>query len=209
MLIFVIKLFNNIFYRQFFYIKEPRRLDNINKIIGNNLNRYRRNMGLSLDKVSEMTGVSKGMIGQIERGETNPSVSTLWKISSGLHISSTSLFEEKPEELVIIKKGDLQHITDMNARYTIYPTFKYDPRRDFEVLIVDLEPGCIHRSEPHGSGVDEYIYVCCGSFELSIDGRIYLLSEGDSIKFHADKAHEYRNSSSSPCSLHSIIYYNR
>ena len=81
-------------------------MDNINRIIGRNLNRYRRSMGLSLDKVAEMTGVSKGMIGQIERGETNPSVSTLWKIANGLHISSTSLFEEKSEELVIIKKTE-------------------------------------------------------------------------------------------------------
>ena len=56
-------------------------MDNINIIIGNNLNTYRKSKGYSLDKVADMTGVSKGMLGQIERGETNPSISTLWKIA--------------------------------------------------------------------------------------------------------------------------------
>ena len=184
-------------------------MDNINRIIGSNLNRYRRSMGLSLDKVAEMTGVSKSMIGQIERGETNPSVSTLWKIANGLHISSTSLFEEKSEELVIIKKEDLQHIADPNEGYTIYPTFKYDSRKNFEVLIVDLEPGCIHRSEAHGTGVEEYIYVCCGELNLDIEGQLYHLSAGDSIKFSADRDHAYLNPFSSLCSIHSVIYYSR
>lgn len=152
-------------------------MDNINRIIGSNLNRYRRSMGLSLDKVAEMTGVSKGMIGQIE--------------------------------LVIIKKEDLQHIADPNEGYTIYPTFKYDSRKNFEVLIVDLEPGCIHRSEAHGTGVEEYIYVCCGELNLDIEGQLYHLSAGDSIKFSADRDHAYLNPFSSLCSIHSVIYYSR
>lgn len=110
---------------------------------------------------------------------------------------------------MIIKKEDLQHIADPNEGYTIYPTFKYDPRKNFEVLIVDLEPGCIHRSEAHGSGVEEYIYVCCGELNLDIEGQLYHLSAGDSIKFSADRDHAYLNPFSSLCSIHSVIYYSR
>ena len=42
---------------------------------------------------------------------------------------------------MIIKKEDLQHIADTNEGYTIYPTFKYDSRKNFEVLKVGVEPG--------------------------------------------------------------------
>jgi transcriptional regulator with XRE-family HTH domain len=189
-------------------MQKENTLDNINLIIGNNLNTYRKRKGLSLDKVAEMTGVSKGMLGQIERGEANPSISTLWKIANGLHISSTSLLEVKPDELVIIKKSDLTPITEGNDKYNVFPAFPFDSGKKFEMLIVDLDVGCVHCSEPHEEGVEEYIYVSRGEFELVIEGTKYELNEGDSIKFLADKVHEYRNNSDSLSTLHVIIYYN-
>lgn len=183
-------------------------MDNINLIIGNNLNKYRKSRGFSLDKLAEITGVSKGMLAQIERGEANPSISTLWKIANGLHISSTSLLEVKPDELIIIKKNDLAPITEGNDKYIVLPAFTFDSSKKFEIVIVDMGVGCLHRSEPHEKGVEEYIYVCKGECEINIQGTDYKLKEGDSLKFLADKAHEYRNNSKTLCTLHVIIYYN-
>ena len=183
-------------------------MDNINLIIGNNLNAYRKKRGYSLDKVAEMTGVSKGMLAQMERGETNPSISTLWKIANGLHISSTFLLEAEPNDLVIVKKKDIIPITEGNDKFSVFPTFAFDFNKKFEMLVVDLEVGGIHCSEPHENSAEEYIYVSRGEFQLTIQGTSYNLSEGDSIKFLADKAHEYRNNSNELARLHIIIYYN-
>ncbi|NJA70070.1 helix-turn-helix transcriptional regulator, partial [Clostridioides difficile] len=61
-------------------------MDNKFPNVGENLRLLRQEMGISLDKASKMTGVSKAMLGQIERGESSPTVSTLWKISSGFKI---------------------------------------------------------------------------------------------------------------------------
>jgi transcriptional regulator with XRE-family HTH domain len=46
--------------------------------------------------VAKLTGVSKSMLGQIERSEVNPTISTMWKISNGLKASFTSLMS-RPE----------------------------------------------------------------------------------------------------------------
>ena len=183
-------------------------MDNINLIIGNNLNAYRKKRGYSLDRVAEMTGVSKGMLAQMERGETNPSISTLWKIANGLHISSTFLLEAEPNDLVIVKKKDIVPITEGNDKFSVFPTFAFDFNKKFEMLVVDLDVGGIHCSEPHENSTEEYIYVSKGEFQLTIQGTSYNLSEGDSIKFLADKAHEYRNNSKELARLHIIIYYN-
>ncbi len=183
-------------------------MDNINLIIGNNLNSYRKSKGYSLDKVAEMTGVSKGMLGQIERGETNPSISTLWKIANGLHISSTSLLEAKPDELAIVKKEELAPMKEDNDKYIVYPAFPFDFKKKFEVMVVDLEVGCIHRSEPHDKDVEEFIYVSKGEFDLIMKDTVYSLKEGDSIKFLAENEHTYINNSKERCTLHTIIYYN-
>ena len=50
----------------------------IHEIIAENLKKYRKNEGLTLDKVATMTGVSKTMLGQIERLDSIPSISTIW-----------------------------------------------------------------------------------------------------------------------------------
>ena len=62
-------------------------MKNLNLIIGNKLKDIRNKRNLSLDEVAKLTGVSKAMLGQIERGQSNPTVSTLWKIATGLKVS--------------------------------------------------------------------------------------------------------------------------
>ena len=66
-------------------------MDVVQKTIAKNLLKIRKEKGLSLEKTAELTGVSKAMLGQIERNESNPTVSTLWKIAKGLKISFSSL----------------------------------------------------------------------------------------------------------------------
>ena len=66
-------------------------MEKLNFVISQNLKRIREDMHWSLDKLSQETGVSKSMLGQIERGESNPTVATVWKISNGLKVSGTPL----------------------------------------------------------------------------------------------------------------------
>ncbi len=51
--------------------------------------------GWSLSKLAEETGVSKAMLGQIERNESSPTVSTLWKIATGLNVPFRRLSLQK------------------------------------------------------------------------------------------------------------------
>ena len=54
--------------------------------IGERLKEIRNTRQLTLDDVAELTGVSKPMLGQIERGQSSPTINILWKISTGLKI---------------------------------------------------------------------------------------------------------------------------
>lgn len=58
----------------------------ISKVIGMRLKKIREERGYSLEKVSELTGVSKPSINNIERGLTSPSIDSLWKIATGLSV---------------------------------------------------------------------------------------------------------------------------
>ena len=67
-------------------------MDAMSSRISENLRQIRKEKKLSLDSMAEQTGVSKSMLGQIERGESSPTVATLWKIATGLHISFTAFW---------------------------------------------------------------------------------------------------------------------
>ena len=67
----------------------------LNEIIAMNLKRLRAERGLSLGKLSELSGVSKVMLSQIEKGESSPTINTLWKIANGLQVSYTKLIDRR------------------------------------------------------------------------------------------------------------------
>lgn len=177
--------------------------------IGKNLNNARKRRGLSLDKVSELTGVSKAMLGQIEREESIPTINTLWKIATGLKVSFSSLLanREEDKETLLIQSSETIPIIEENGQMRIFPQFIFDSNRGFEVFIIELEPRCSHRSDPHDEGVEEYISLIEGVLEVTISDDVYVLNKGDAIRYLANKEHIYRNLTDQQISFHHIIYY--
>ena len=64
-----------------------------NQTIGKQLKKTRQNRNMTLDELAEVTGVSKPMLGQIERGQSAPTVTTLWKIATGMKIPFSSFLQ--------------------------------------------------------------------------------------------------------------------
>lgn len=182
-------------------------MEHIHLSIGKNLNRLRKNRGFSLDKVAEITGVSKAMLGQIERGESNPTVTTLWKIANGLHVSFTSLMENKKLSVSIIDRSKISPLKEKGEDYQVYPLFPFDPEKQFEIFSICLEAQCKHESEGHNKGVEEYIIVSKGVLEIRIEQETYLINQGNAIRFVADRPHCYYNPTARPLHYHVVIYY--
>ena len=72
--------------------------------IASNLKKIRKSRNMSLDMMAEETGVSKSMLGQIERGESNPTVSTIGKIVEGIKIAFDDLLyiPEEPDRKSVV-----------------------------------------------------------------------------------------------------------
>jgi XRE family transcriptional regulator, regulator of sulfur utilization len=179
----------------------------INLNIGKNLHRIRKERDLSLDRVAEMTGVSKGMLGQIERGESNPTVTTLWKIANGLRISFSILIKEEEAAVTVVSADHIPPLLENDGKYQVYPLFPFDPKRQFEVFHMVLAPGCLHESEAHHKGVEEYITVSEGTLDILVDNQIYEVHPSSAIHFQADRPHIYRNSRSSFVKCFVTIHY--
>ncbi len=184
-------------------------MKDFNLIIGHNLKKIRRQKQISLDKVAELTGVSKGMLAQIEKGTSNPTVTVLWKIATGLNVSFSYFMEESEEELHIVSKFTTKPLLEENGKMRVYPLFSYDIERKFEVFTIVLYPDCEHRSEAHTQGVEENIIVTKGNMLLMIGEKMIQLVEGDAIRYKADIPHGYKNTTESEVVFQQIIYYSR
>ena len=76
------------------------------KHISIQLKKLRTDKGWSLDQTSKETGISKAMLGQIEREESNPTVQTLWKIALGFNTSLSTFLPVEPKNEAILHHQD-------------------------------------------------------------------------------------------------------
>lgn len=182
-------------------------MDQIHKKVGKNLLAIRKSRSLSLDNVAEMTGVSKAMLGQIERGDSNPTISVLWKIVSGLGISFTTLIEEIDSDVTVVSPEDQEPFSEEEGDYRVYPLFPYNLRTKFESYMVRINPGCEHESEPHNDGVEEYIFVHRGVLELGHGDERYEVPAGNAVRFNANRPHRYRNPGEETTEYFILIFY--
>lgn len=182
-------------------------MKNLNLIIGNKLKDIRNKRNLSLDEVTKLTGVSKAMLGQIERGQSNPTVSTLWKIATGLKVSFSLFIDENQDDLKVIYQNDINPILEDNNNMRLYPIFPFDANKGFEVFTIELEPDCNHISTPHSDGVEEYIIVTEGEIQMDIDNKKFTLQKGNSMRFTANKPHIYKNINKGLSVFQNIILY--
>lgn len=183
--------------------------EDLNQMIAANLKELRRTRGLTLDEAAEATGVSKSMLGQIERGECGPSVATLWKISTGLKISFTALMTAENPVVQIIDNKAMNPLTNGSAGFRLYPVFPMGPGQEFEILYIELDPGALSVSSPHEKGTEEFTLVYAGTLELQVGNETYSVCEGHSIHYGADQPHSYANRTGEMVRLCMVIRYGK
>ena len=176
-------------------------------LVAENLRSIRETRKLSLDKLAELTGVSKSMLGQIERGESSPTIATLWKISNGLKVSFTTLLSSPQTDTTVVRKGDLEPLVEDNGRYRLYPFFPIEEGRRFEVYMIEIEKGGYLSAEAHPEGTQEFLTAVVGEVTVRVDKKEYRVSEGDSIRFRADRPHVYHNSGNVLTKISLVIHY--
>ncbi|KAA0259523.1 helix-turn-helix domain-containing protein [Deferribacter autotrophicus] len=163
------------------------------EIISENLKRIRETRGLTLEQLSEITGVSKSMLRQIETGKSIPTIATIWKIANGLKVSFTYLMVRQKKEVIVKKLTEGKMLSAEKGKYRIYPVIPFDPKRAFEMYYMEIDPGTIYKSEPHEGETEEIIIVQEGNLIIEIENKEYSIKKDELLKFNANVKHIYKN----------------
>ncbi|MEM7345125.1 MAG: XRE family transcriptional regulator [Chloroflexota bacterium] len=165
----------------------------MNDPIAKNLQSIRKEQSLSLDKLAELTGVSKSMLRQIETGKSSPTIATLWKVANGLRIPLTALLREENPEVIQKRFDEGTPIIGNSEGHRLLSLIPFDPDRSFEIYHIEIDTDAMLESEPHNGIPEEHIFVTQGCITLTIDNQLYKVEQDQFIRFRANRPHTYTN----------------
>lgn len=171
-------------------------MDYLSHNIGVNLNRIRKSKGMSLDLVSEQTGVSKSMLAQIEKGNANPSIGVLGKIVSGLRVEFNDLLKTPPLNYYLVHIKDTIPTKELVGRYRVWTCFPIEDNNVVEIYRIEIEPGQTYPSGGHGEKTREYISVLEGELIVELKDGEHFITKDEVFRFESDRDHKYKNPSS-------------
>ena len=168
--------------------------DAVTAAVGRNLRRLRTRRAWTLDELAGRSGVSKGMLIQIEQSRTNPSLGTLCRVAEALDVSLARLvdLDEAPAVRVVTADQGVLLWRDGEASHG---RLLVGTDRDAHIELWDwlLAPGVAHTSEAHAPGIEELLHVTEGVLTLEVDGTTHEVGPAGAVAFQADRPHAYRN----------------
>ncbi|MDF2783849.1 MAG: family transcriptional regulator [Pantoea eucrina] len=177
-------------------------MDNLQHELGQTLKQLRQERGWSLTLAAARTGVSKAMLGQIERGESSPTVATLWKIVTGFNVPFSRFIHGS-----VPHSASTTVFSEASAQMQVRPLLPFDTRVGVDLLEVTLAGGARSHSSAHEAGVIEQVVVLEGELLLGLEQGAQRLRAGEAYQFAADKPHSYCNPLATPLRFHSLIHY--
>ena len=182
-------------------------MEHIARDIGTTLKNIRKEMHINLDTAAKLTGVSKAMLGQIERGESAPTVLTLWKISTGLKVSFSHLISNTETESTVVNVHEIEPISEAEDGMLLYNIFPFDPVSGFDYYKIIIQPQGRHVSIPHANVDKESIVVLEGTLEMTVNDQVFILKEGQAFSFNGNASHCYANPYDQQVVFHNVIRY--
>ncbi|GAA6180885.1 hypothetical protein NBRC116594_23230 [Shimia sp. NS0008-38b] len=154
------------------------------------LREARRSQGLSLDAVAKLSGVSRSMVSQIERGESSPTIATLWNLTRALQVDFAGLLDaEATDKVEVLRASDVPRFDNMGHLCLIRILSPPEDVGGHEVYDIAFEAGGSLKSAPHKRGATEQLTVLEGAVKVSSGAAVQTLAEGDTARYAADVAH--------------------
>ncbi|WP_171180524.1 helix-turn-helix domain-containing protein [Ruegeria sp. HKCCD8929] len=162
--------------------------------IGQAVKAARKARGLTLEGLSERTGVSKSMLSAIERQTTNPTFTIVWALTQALGIDLTNIVGGSQSDPIEHLHG---YSTPMRrSKDGLCELYMLNPRRT--VLPVEwyrlvMKVGAALSSKPHAQGTFEHLTCLTGCLSVTVDGRTVKAPAGDTVRYSGDKDHCINN----------------
>ena len=151
----------------------------------------RRQQGLSLEAVAKLSGVSRSMVSQIERGESSPTIATLWNLTKALDVDFAGLLDgtTAKRNIEVLRGEDVPTIDNMGTGVRIRILSPPEDAGRHEVYELLFETDGRLDSQPHSHGAREHLTIVDGVVDVASGDSTSRLRTGDTARYNADVPH--------------------
>lgn len=167
--------------------------------LGAAVRRARSKSGITLEELARRAGISKSVLSQVERGSTNPTLSTLWSISAALGLDPVTLLGSGKETRVYpqgtetrVRRVHVPVIENAAEGYSLHILNRPDLAGKVELYRLVLQPGGVLDSSPHARGATEDLTVLSGRVTVTSGQSSLQADAGETLHFEADVDHSIR-----------------
>ncbi|MCK4768328.1 MAG: helix-turn-helix transcriptional regulator [Desulfobacula sp.] len=162
--------------------------------VGKRIKQVREERGISIEKLSDLTGFDVSRLQDIESGRVKPQLGTVMKLSKALDSAVGRLVSDMGTKLYAITRKDerkqISRSTSKTGKQNVYSYMSLAPEvqgRHMEALIVQLEKSKDKEISVHNG--EEFVFVLNGIVNLTIGKDTYDLEPGDSAYYLSTTAH--------------------
>jgi transcriptional regulator with XRE-family HTH domain len=179
--------------------------------IGKNIQAVRKRQNMTLDVLSEVSGVSKAMLSQIEADKVNPTVATVWKIGRGLGVELETLLRggEPLGKFAVTRRANATALDSQDENLHIEVLTPFSTAEDVEVYMLRFREDGALRSEPHAPRTEEFLTVLEGRVRVTAGESRSELGEGDFVLYNCDVRHDIENIGEGPARVHMVVRFNK
>ena len=180
--------------------------------LGKRIRKERQQRQWTLEQFSEKTGLSKSFLSQIERGNTEPSITSLKKIAAQFGYSVVNLFpngqgtEENwgyngrqtglqtnyVQDVAVVRAAKRKRIA-LPGSNVVYDLLTPDMKRKLEVMYMRVSRGKNSGEEPMLDTPGEKLCIVMkGVLELRVGEEVFQLEQGDSLYYPAHVPHSWK-----------------
>lgn len=173
--------------------------DDLPPAIGSHLQQLRRERGLTLEKLAALSGLSRSMLSQIERGQTNPTLATVWSLARALELDISELISGAQSKtrlrIEVTAPSFVPEIRTEDGSCVLRILSPADRVGSLEWYDLTVKPGGTLRSQPHARGSREHLTVIEGSLVVAIGDERVAAVTGTTVRYPVDVPHAIVNDS--------------
>ncbi len=168
--------------------------DQVAAAIARNTRGLRADRQWTLDQLATRSGVSKGMLVQIEQSRTNPSIATLCRVADAFGVTLAQLVELSDGASVrVVDPAEVVRLWTGSAGSGGDLLVGTDQGEHVELWRWRLAPGDRHDSDGHVEGTRELMAVLAGTLTLHVGDDVHQVAAGGAVLFDAHSTHSYVN----------------
>ena len=163
--------------------------------LGKKLSELRKRKQITLDILAKTSGVSKSILSQLERDISNPTVSTIFRISKALEEPIENFFKDINIQVNDTKRDAITtpSITSKDGK-CVLKILGNDTTVDWlQWYLLEMEIGGKMESESHGVNTFENLTVIKGKIKVIVEKKEEEIYSGDTFRFETNRNHEIIN----------------